>query len=482
MTLTGAQNHFRPAKGRVAFAIAAAALLLASCSPAPSALQRIRASGELRVVTLNLPTCYYLGAQGPEGLEYDLANRFAAQLGVRLKIYAVPSEAAIRSELAAGHADVAAAQLTAGAGWWRVGKAAAPYAEIPQLVVYRRDEAQPRDTLQLETARLAVQAGSAQEQLLARMKQILAPHLTWVETAPSAADPLEDVDSGQARYAIVDARTYSYAHHLYPDIRVGFGLPEKRPVQWIVGRGDNDLLQAVNRFFQIEATSGELTRLMQKDSGDTSSFQYEELRLFQVSLTQRLPHYRAWFQEAATANGLDWRLLAAIGFQESRWDPQASSANGAMGVMMLTSNTAQAMGLKNRTDPRESIFAGARYLAQVRDMVPTHIPEPDRTWFTLAAYNVGFGHVEDARIIAQTLGKNPDSWADVSKELPKLGEPRWYTRAKCGYAQGWQPVEYVAHVRQFMQLLEWQPNDGIPHMTVADADPASSGSHSDNGS
>jgi membrane-bound lytic murein transglycosylase F len=458
----------------VAIAIAAAALL-GSCSPAPSALQQIRARGELRVVTLNLPTCFYLGAQGPEGLEYDLASRFAAQLGVRLNIYAVPNEAAIHSELASGHADVAAAQLTSGPSWWRTGKAADPYAEIPQLVVYRRDETQPRDTLQLETSKLAVQAGSPQEHLLARMKQILAPHLTWVETAPSAADPLEDVDSGQARYAIVDARTYSYAHHLYPDIRVGFTLPEKRPVQWIVPRGEEDLLQAVNRFFRIEADSGELALLMQKDTGDASSFQYEELRLFQASLTQRLPLYRAWFEQAAAQYGLDWRLLAAIGFQESRWDPTASSANGAIGVMMLTAHTAQAMDIKRRTDPRQSIFAGARYLAQVRSMVPTHIPEPDRTWFTLAAYNVGFGHVEDARIIAQTLGKNPDSWADVSKELPKLAEPRWFAHTKCGYAQGWQPVEYVEHVRQFMQLLEWQPEDGVPHVTIAEAHPSPSG-------
>jgi membrane-bound lytic murein transglycosylase F len=109
-------------------------------------------------------------------------------------------------------------------------------------------------------------------------------------------------------------------------------------------------------------------------------------------------------------------------------------------------------------------------------MVPTHIPEPDRTWFTLAAYNVGFGHVEDARIIAQTLGKNPDSWADVSEQMPKLAEPRWFARAKCGYAQGWQPVEYVEHVRQFMQLLEWQPDDGVPHVTTADTAPTATGS------
>jgi len=456
----------------MALAALAAATLLASCSQGPSVLQQIRARGELRVVTLNLPTCYYLGAQGPEGLEYDLASQFAAELGVRLKIYAVPSDAAIREELAAGRADIAAAQITATPTWSKVGEAAAPYADVPQLVVYRRDEPRPRDTLQLETAKLAVRAGSPQERLLARMKAIFAPHLTWMETAPSTADPLEDVDSGQARYAIVDARTYSYAHHLYPDIKVGFTLPQKRPIQWIARRGGADLVQAVNRFFQTMASSGELPRLLRKDSGSASSLHYLTLRLFQVSLTQRLPRYRAWFQQAATQYGLDWRLLAAIGFQESHWDPQASSPNGAVGVMMLTAQTAQAMGTRNRESASESIFGGARYLAEVRHMVPKHIPEPDRTWFTVAAYNVGFGHVEDARIIAQELGKNPDSWAAVSEELPKLAEPRWFMHAKCGYAQGWQPVQYVEHVRQFMQLLEWQPDEDLPHMTIADAQPS----------
>ena len=451
----------------------AVAALLASCgTQAPSALQQIRARGELRVVTLNLPTCYYLGAQGPEGLEYDLASRFASELGVRLKIFAVPSDAAIREELAKGHADIAAAQITATPAWSKVGEAAATYAEIPQLVVYRQGEPAPRDTLQLETATLAVRADSPQERLLARLKAMFAPHLKWVETAPSTADPLEDVDSGQARYAIIDARTYSYAHHLYPDIKVGFTLPRKRPVQWVVRRGGAGLLQAVNRFFRQMTSSGQLADLMRKNSGSATSLHYQALRLFQVSLTQRLPLYRTWFQEAAAKYGLDWRLLAAIGFQESHWDPTASSANGAVGVMMLTADTARAMGIKNRQNPKESIFAGARYLAQVRHMIPKRIPEPDRTWFTVASYNVGFGHVEDARIIAQELGKNPDSWAAVSQELPKLAEPAWFLRAKCGYAQGWQPVEYVERVRQFMQLLEWQPDEALPNVTIADAQPS----------
>jgi membrane-bound lytic murein transglycosylase F len=459
-----------------AVAAVATVVLLVRCSEAPSALDRIRSRGELRVVTLNLPTCYYLGAQGPEGLEYDLARLFAAELGVRLKIYAVPSEAAIRTELADGRADIAAAQLTWNPSWRPIGRAAAPYARIPQLVVYRQDGIRPRDTLQLENAMLAVKAGSPQEHMLQKMKETLAPDLHWVETAPSDADPLDDVDTGQARYAIVDARSYSYAHHLYPDIEVGFTLPRKRPVQWVVQKDEPGLVPVVNRFFRLLAISGELSRLMQKESGDSASFHYEQSRLFQLYFTQRLPLYRSWFRQAADQYHFDWRLLAAIGFQESHWNPQATSPNGAMGVMMLTTDTAQAMGIANRANARASIFAGAHYLAEVRRLVPKHIPEPDRTWFMLASYNIGFGHVEDARIIAQTLGKNPDSWSAVSKALPLLADPRWYTRVKCGYAEGWQPVQYVERVRAFLHLLEWQPQDGIllhaeltePHTVSAD--------------
>jgi membrane-bound lytic murein transglycosylase F len=464
-------------KALAAFAVVA---LFARCSQAPSTLDRIRSRGELRVVTLNLPTCYYLGAQGPEGLDYDLARLFAAELGVRLKIYAVPSEAAIRTELADGRADIAAAQLTWNRSWERVGRPAAPYTRIPQLVVYRQDGVRPRDTLQLENAMLAVRAGSPQERMLRKIKDTFAPDLQWVQTAPSDANPLEDVDTGQAKYAIVDARTYSYAHHLYPEIQVGFTLPQKRPVQWIVQRDEPDLVGAVNRFFLQMAVSGEIPRFLHKESGDSASFHYEQSRLFQLYFSQRLPLYRSWFRQAGEQYHFDWRLLAAIGFQESHWNPQATSPNGAIGVMMLTASTAHAMGISDRRNARESIFAGARYLAQVRKLMPKHISEPDRTWFILASYNIGFGHLEDARIIAQKLGLDPDSWKDVSKVLPLLADPRWYQRAKYGYAEGWQPVQYVERVRQFLRLLEWQPQNGILlHTELISAQPAETGTDTD---
>src|SRR5580693_6362290 len=163
-------------------AAAVAALALAGCGRLPhSAPAQVRAPGELRVVTLNLPTCYYLGAQGTEGLEFELASAFAARLRVKLTMYPVANEAAMQAELAAGRADIAAASLTNTAAWSRVGDAAAAYARIPQLVVYQSHGVRPRETLQLEAARLAVRAGSPQERILQRLKSTVAPGLQWEE-------------------------------------------------------------------------------------------------------------------------------------------------------------------------------------------------------------------------------------------------------------------------------------------------------------
>jgi peptidoglycan lytic transglycosylase F len=452
--------------------IVIAASLLASCTPRPSTLDTIRARNEIRIVTLNIPTCFYFGAQGTEGLEYRLAVNFAAELGVHLVMYPVASERAMQEELAAGRADIAAAQITANREWSRVGEASEPYAHVSQLVVYRRDGIRPRGTLQLESAKLAVRAGSPQEQTLLRMKKTVAPTLQWVVTAPNNADPLADVDSGEAAYALIDDREFSFAHHLYPNVLLGFTLPEERPVQWIVRRHAHDLVEATNRFFGHMSASGRLTKLQLEETGDSRPFEYEESREFQAHLSERLPRFQPMFEAAAAQTGIDWRLLAAIGYQESKWNPLAESGDGALGLMMLTSDTAEAMGISDRSNAAQNISAGARYFAAVRDKIPDRIPEPDRTWFTVAAYNVGFGHLEDARILAQTRGKNPDSWADVRDQLPLLGEQRWYSLVKRGYARGWEPVQFVDRVQRFLTLLEWQPGEGVAVVPPAPRPPS----------
>jgi membrane-bound lytic murein transglycosylase F len=439
--------------------------------PEPKALDEIKARGELRVVTINSPTSYYLGTHGAEGLEFALTRSYAKKLGVTLVITPVPNIAAMQEALAARTVDIAAAQLTADDSWLKAGDAAEPYEEVEQLVVYRRGEKRPRGTIQIESARLAVRAGSPQEHVLQKLKGTLAPHLEWVATAPSSADPLEDVESGQANYAIVDAREYSFAKHLYPNVVIGFTLPATRPAQWIVRNNARDLLKSVNEFFDDIRDSGELAQFSAAATGDSHRFEYLESRQFQAHISVRLGAFRQFFQDAAAKSGVDWRLLAAIGYQESKWNPTAESPDGALGVMMLMASTAEEMGVTDRTNPEQSIQAGAKYFAEVKEKIPDRIPEPDRTWLAVASYNVGFGHLEDARVLAQSRGKNPDSWADVREHLPLLAQERYYAKAKRGYARGWEPVQFVDRVQRFLTMLEWAPTEAIAKETRVEFEP-----------
>lgn len=446
---------------------------LAACkrAPEPGALQGIRMRGELRVVTINSPTTYYLGTHGAEGLEFGLAQAFSKKLGIPLVITPVANLAELRASLADGRADIAAAQLTADEALLKVGDAARPYEQIEQLVVYKRGENRPKGTIQLESARLAVRAGSPQERVLQKLKGTVAPTIQWVATAPVSADPLDDVQSGQANYAIVDAREFSFARHLYPNVSVGFTLPATRPAQWIVRKNAPDLLKSVNEFFDEASESGLLAQLSAEATGDDRDFDYLESRNFQAHIAVRLGAFRQFFEDASQQSGVDWRLLAAIGYQESKWDPSAASQDGALGVMMLTQDTATAMGIADRKNPQQNIFAGAKYFAEVKQKIPKRIREPDRTWLAVASYNVGFGHLEDARILAQSQGKNPDSWADVRECLPLLAQERYYTKAKRGYARGWEPAQFVDRVQRFLTLLEWAPTEAIARETRVEIDP-----------
>jgi membrane-bound lytic murein transglycosylase F len=451
-------------------AVAFMSLVAASYSPPPRSVNPVQRRGELRVVTMEGPTTYTKGTRGTEGPEFRLAQAFASQQGLDLYIYPVATPALMRAELAAGRADIAAGQLTADFSWRQTGDAAAVYDHVPQLVVYHRGEDEP-SAADLGTLDLLVKAGSPQEQMLERLKIRRFPTLAWTAVSALAVDPLQDVQNGVADYAVVDANEYVYAQHLYPDVIPAFSLPESRPVQWIVRHTDPDLYAAVNRFVGSASQSGLLARLLAQPTQDQRLLAYEDTHQFHEDLAARLPQYRAWFEEASQQTGVDWRLLAAIGYQESKWDPEAQSQNGASGVMMLTSNTADSLGVADRADPRESILAGARYFEAVRAKIPAHIPEPDRTWLAIAAYNVGYGHLEDARVLAQMRGKNPDSWQDVREQLPLLADGSWYERLKHGFARGTEPAQFVDRIQRFLKLLEWQPgNAGKRAQTAANPD------------
>jgi membrane-bound lytic murein transglycosylase F len=219
---------------------------------------------------------------------------------------------------------------------------------------------------------------------------------------------------------------------------------------------DASLYQAMETFFDRIREDGTLTQLIERHYGHIGRLNFVELRTFVRHLDNRLPKYRAFFEEAAEIIDTDWRLLAAIGYQESHWNPKAKSPTGVRGIMMLTLATAKQMKIKSRLDPKQSIIGGAKYLRFIKRKLPDRIPEPDRLWLTLAGYNVGFGHIEDARILTKQLGDDPDKWAEVKKHLPKLSLKKWYKQLKRGYARGKEPVNYVDNIRAYYELLKWQ--------------------------
>jgi membrane-bound lytic murein transglycosylase F len=452
----------RVARRLGAAAAIAVALTLASCGPRQSALQQIHARGELRVVTLNTPTSYYLGAHGPQGFEYRLVSAFAARLGVKLVVQAVADTAAVRAALRHGHADLAAAQISSDPKWLSIGQATETYQNLTQLVVQGRGRARPRDVTSLRGAHLVVRADSPQLGMLRLIQRNGVPDLKWTEVSPNKADLLKLVSDGDADYAVMDANEYEFAQYLYPEASIAFKLPDTRPLQWIVRSGASDLAQEANQFFADANSSGQLARIAQDASSESREFDYGDAHRFQADVAARLSDLRELFEEAGQATGLDWRLLAAVGYQESKWQMQASSSDGARGIMMLTSDAATAVGVTDRSDQRQNILGGAKYLAQAMLSIPKRIAEPDHTWLALAAYNAGIGHLEDARILAQMRGKDPDSWSDVRDQLPLLAEETWYSRLKRGYARGWEPARFVDQVRQYLAVLEWSDTQSGP--------------------
>ena len=433
-----------------------ATLLLATCSQPPPLLEQVFEAGELRVATRNSPDAYYLGSHGPEGPGYELASRFAESLGVSLRLYVVRTREAAIQEVAEGRAHLAAAGLTTGVelpGGVHFGPG---YRLVQEHLVQRRGAAKPRSVQAAARGQIQVAAGSAHLRTLEDMR-LADPDLVWVERSDTDTEQiLAEVSRGTAQYTLASSTEFVLNRPLHPNLVVALDLLPERASAWAVSTAGHDrsLLARVNAFFTLSRAEGYIAVMLDRYFGDRSSFDFLFSRNFMEHVGSRLPLYEPWFRDAALAHGVDWKLLAAMGYQESKWDPDAVSMSGARGLMQITADTAAMMDFSDRHDPRASIFGGARYLARMLDTVPARIPEPDRTWMAVASYNVGYGHVEDARVLAQALGRNPDRWEDVRASLPLLAQEKWYSRTRHGYARGWEPVGYVDNVQAYLDILE----------------------------
>ncbi|QKJ88250.1 Membrane-bound lytic murein transglycosylase F [Paramixta manurensis] len=416
-------------------------------------IAQIKARGVLRISTINSPLTYYTINNAPAGMDYELAKRFADYLGVKLKVTVRQNLSDLFDDLDDDKADVLAAGLIYNHERLERFQAGPNYYSVSQQLVYRINQPRPKNLGDLK-GRLVVPSGSAYLSTLRNMKEAQYPDLDWaIATDQGPKALLEAVADGKVPYTVGDSITISLLQRIHPQLAVAFDITDEEPVTWYMQRNDDDSLNAAMLdFFSQMGEEGVMARLEEKYLGHVGTFDYVDTRTFLNAIDNTLPAIKPMFEKYASA--IDWRLLAAISYQESHWNPQATSPTGVRGLMMLTRNTADSLSVSDRLDPEQSIRGGSEYLQRMMDKVPQTVPEDERIWFALAAYNMGYAHMLDARKLTAQQKGNPDSWADVKTRLPMLSQKRYYNQTTYGYARGYEAYAYVENIRKYQLSLE----------------------------
>jgi len=421
-------------------------------------LQAIRESGSLKLVTRNTPSTYFLDKGDPAGFEYELAQAFAKHIGVELDVTVAPSFSDLFTLVKNRDADIAAANLTITPQRQENFAFSPPYLHTRSALIYRIKQGNPAPkTLESVIGRtIVVPANSSHIEVLENL-QADNPELIWQESDEPAINLLEQVHERKVDFTVMDEVTYNSQSSYFPGVNKSMFLNEPQPLAWMYSpHPDNSLKLALERFFAKESTQALIGQLKAKYFHRENRLNFFDTITFRNQMESRFPKLETYFHDAEAETGIDWQLLSAIAYQESHWNRKAVSPTGVRGIMMLTRATAKEMGIKDRTDAEQSIRGGARYLKKVIAKIPERIQGEDRIWFGLASYNVGYGHLEDARILTQRGGKNPDKWEDVREFLPLLTKPRYYKTVKRGYARGYEPVIYVKNIQRYLDLIRWE--------------------------
>jgi membrane-bound lytic murein transglycosylase F len=433
----------------------------------PTQLQQAQQRGSLTLLTRNGASSYFIGPEGGTGPEYDLVAAFAEYLDLQIDVTVADEFGNLGTLLENRQGDLIAANLTRTPKREKLFKFGPDYAEATTVVVYRRGTSRPRKLPDLLGLRLSVISGSSYEDLLIKAQEVL-PGLQWTaESEVGMEDLLLAIANGELDATLVDSNIFGINSQFYPRLKVGFSFTESQPQAWAFLKGDDDsLVELARSFFKEIHENGRLVAIRNIYYDQHHELDHVGMFQFMKQVRNRLPPLLPVFQEVARVHGMDWRLLAAMGYQESHWDPDAASATGVRGIMMLTRRTARQLGISDRLDPEQSIEGGARYFLKMRKRIPDRIPEPDRTWMALAAYNMGMGHLEDVRVLTQKQGGNADRWQDINERLPLLSQEKWYRETRYGYARGYEARQYVENIRSYFDSLVWMETRAHP-MLVA---------------
>jgi membrane-bound lytic murein transglycosylase F len=424
----------------------------------PSLLEKIKTNKELHVVLLNAPSTYYIGSEGPQGFEYDLLKAYADHLGVKLKITPAHTVKEALELSKKGDVHITSAALAKTPSRQEKYHFGPSYYEVQEQVICNRgmlgSSKFPRDVEDLENLSIMVGEETSYSETLQKLKDDGFDINFTTTSEYSTEELLEMVANHEIDCTVADSNIYALNLKFLPEISLAFSVSGREQLAWLLPKEDKifeaDMYAWINEFNQ----KGKMTQLKDHYYSYVLFFDYYNTKMYYKRIKERLPKYEKYFKEAAKQYGLPWTLLAALSYQESHWNPKAKSFTGVRGLMMLTNRTAKMLGVKNRLDPKESIMGGTKHLKEMIKLVPKDVEGEDRIKFALAAYNIGMGHIHDARSLATRLGFKKNVWSDFKIILPLLSQKRYYRTLKYGYARGTEPVKYVEAIYNYKDILE----------------------------
>lgn len=440
-------------------------LVLAACSDV--SVSQIDSSvipkaGEtLQVVTRMGGTTYFEGRdQIPAGPEVLLINSLAKEHGWNVVWVVENSTAQVLETLEQGKAHIAAAGLTHNKSRdEKFIRGASHLVVTEQVICPQKLENFPKKPADLALITLVVAARTSYINTLESLKQQV-PELKFSQSEDESTEMLLSRALDDGICVVSDSNIADKTRRLFPELRVAMTLPGKSQLGWYLPQDAGKLAELTQAW--IKSSKGKVAKdlVNQQHYAYMNNFDFVDLRALSRNIDEHLPKYKQYFIEAEEKTGIPADLLAALSYQESHWNPKAVSPTGVEGIMMLTRNTADSLGLDDRTDPKGAILAGADYLKDRFDRLPDSIPMEDRWFQALASYNIGRAHVLDVRVLARRMGKNPDSWRELKALLPLKSNKKYYSKMKHGYARGHEPVLYVQRIRNYRDIIRQSFNEG----------------------
>lgn len=430
-------------------------LVLAGCTSDEPKVGSPFDTGVLKVATRNGSTTFYLDRhENPVGPEFALITDYADARGWTVEWNMLDSTAAVLDALEAGTTNLAAAGLThLDSRNERFTRGPAHTEITEQLVCHRDHRPMPRKPDEIREVEIVVTAGSSYVETLDALADE-HPGIAFTEDSERTTEVLlSAVADQEVGCTVADSNIVQVMRRHFPHLEIAMNLSGGLNLGWYSPAGTDELANDAREWMNSREGDEAIGRMERRYYAYIDDFDFVDLRALNRRIEQRLPTYIDAFRQAEAETGMPADLLAALSYQESHWDPKARSPTGVRGMMMLTQATAGEVGVTNRLDPLQSIEGGALYLADRHRRLPETIPEPDRTFLALASYNIGRGHLLDARSLARELGKNPDSWSDMREVLPLLADKRYYPSTRYGYARGYEPVHYVQRIRNYQDVI-----------------------------